>query len=150
MNALDAYLEQVRDRVAADGFAVQHVGGEPGALRYSYTVGLTADPSPEYWISGLLPLQAHGVLADAVRATREHGPLTGRVLLDWSVPFIVRGPVALDEAAVYTATALYPPPTVVAVSQILWPDAAGRYPDEDLYDAAGFPQVLLGLRGETL
>jgi hypothetical protein len=76
--------------------------------------------------------------------TASDGPLPVGVPVDagFSVPFRLRGPVT--GAEVYIAERLQPD-LPVTVLQVLWPDPAGRFPDEPGYDHAGFPQQVLDL-----
>lgn len=149
---LDAYLAMVRTKIDDEALVVQHVlpaGGGPGG--YSYTLGLTDEALPELWIDGLRPKHAAQILEDvAVKATVGGGVEPGVVDVGWSTPLRIRGPVAVEEAEVFVASQMWPHPYVVSVMQVCWPDTAGRFPDDDGYDGARFPQRLLGLRGETL
>lgn len=149
---LTAYLRLMRQRIDQHGAVVQHVlpafGGDLG---YSYTLGLTDAGLPELWIGGLRPSRSEALLLDAARMALEEGGIApGELRLAWSTPFRVRGPVAVEEAAPFVAQQVWPHPYVVSVMQVCWPDTAGRFPDDDGYDEARFPQQLLALRGSTL
>jgi hypothetical protein len=145
------YLDGLRATIAKHGWAVQGVfaaeGQEGGS--FSYTVGMTEAGLPELWVDSLDPRMAAGILNAVGQVQCSRGvALDGEVDAGYSVPFRVRGPVDNEAAEAFTALAMYPHPQIVEVRQVLFPDAAGRFPDEDGYDAEALPQRVLPLRGE--
>lgn len=145
---MDAYLASVAAQIDEHGWMLQAVFGDEPGSGFTYTVGLTARDLPELWLGTLTPQQAGGVLNAAARMLIDGDlPLeAGEVDLGFSVPFRLRGPVDTAEAHVGVASQMHPL-SLVTVWQVLWPDAAGRWPDEPEYDAAGMPQRVLGLAG---
>lgn len=140
--AMDAYLGRVAALIDEHGVMLQAVFGDSVADAFTYTVGLTGRGLPELWLGTLAPEQAGPILNAAAKQTAlEPGPLD----LGFSVPFRIRGPVDVDEAAVGVARQMHPLSDVV-VLQVLWPDEAGLFPDEPGYDER-FPQRVLPLAG---
>lgn len=117
--------EEVWPLVDRCGWFLQLTAGRGGRVPYAYTVGLTGRGLPELVVSGKTPAAA-GDLIEAVLA--EGAPQPGR-------PFdVLLGP-ALQVVGVRStgwllpvAVALYGP-RVQAV-QLVWADAAGRWPGE--------------------
>lgn len=143
----DAYLAHIADLIAERGWAVQAVAGDSFDATFSYTVGLTAKGLPELWIATLHPKQAALLLNTLGDKAVAEGalPLGVPLDIDWSVPVRLRGPVAVDTAEVFVASAVYPDAQVTVV-QVLWPDDAGVFPDEVGYNERRYPQRLLGPR----
>lgn len=144
------YLTGLEELVAEHGFAVQGVFGDTADESFSYTVGMTKAGLPELWIATLDPRMAAQLL-NALGALQlsSDKPLEGEVDCGWTVPFQVRGPVDVEAASVGVALKLYPHPQLVTVSQVMFPDPAGRFPDDEAgYDFASLPQRVLALRGE--
>lgn len=144
---MDAYLATVAAQIDEHGWMLQGVFGDKAEDAFTYTVGLTGRGLPELWLGTLSPQQAGGVLNAAAQRLVD-GDLRlepGEVDLGFSVPFRLRGPCDADEAHVGVARQMHPL-SVVSVWQVLWPDAAGRWPDEPEYDRE-LPQRLLGLAG---
>lgn len=149
--AVDGYLQQVVDLIDKHGWAVQGVFGQDHAWEaFSYTVGLTAEGLPELWIGSLGPTQSTPILnALAERLVTERAlPADEPVDVGYSVPFRIRGPVEYSAAEAFVAGRLYDDANVT-VLQVLFPDAAGVFPDEDGYDNARFPQRVLPLPEEV-
>lgn len=145
-SAYAAHLKHLADLIARDGFALQFVIGENPAGTFGYTVGLTARGLPELWIGSLHPQQAGEFLADIAHLQLESGkPLEpGLVDAGYTHPFRIRGPVVVDAAQVFLASAIADRP--VTVMQVLWCDLAGRYPGDPDYSIR-WMQRLLPLAG---
>ena len=148
-----ALLATARTNIAAHRIHITAVGGDADHLPFAYTAGLTPFYLPELWCSALGGLAQVGAVLNAAAAAafdavEDGGLREGLLELDYSVPFKVRH-VRTDAARVNLTRALYPH-AVLLVSQVLWPDVDGRYPDERAYDRARFPQDLLPLHRSSV
>lgn len=145
------FLASVAERVREHGWIVQGVVGEEPSETFGYTVGLHAKGLPELWIGTLNPTtQGADVLNDIAAAAVGGLPLevglVGRTAADWQMPLRLVGPVDLDDAGVNVAKVFAREDSndePLQVLQVLWPDADGRFPDEDGYDHDAFPQRVL-------
>lgn len=119
-------LDLLRDQIDAHRFTTLSVGGSRSQAEFSYTVGLTEHGVPELVVVGLRA-------ADAARLL----DLWGDHLLDTSLVLpgetLESGPwcmeaVAVDrpEQTLVAADALYGPD--LRALQLVWADAAGRFP----------------------
>lgn len=144
---VQAYLGDVASAMAEHGYTLQAVFGSRPGDAFTYTVGLTGVGLPELWLGTLAPEQAGAILRELVDRIREAHPTGGSlepgpIDAGFTVGFRLRGPVDPVEAQVGLARQMHPL-SEVSVMQVLWPDDAGRFPDEAAYDAGRFPQRLL-------
>lgn len=150
--------EQEKNRLKLQGFledklkwhAYTHIAVDDDALplaeRFVHTIGRARAGKPELIVTGCAEASyAMDLISDVVAHELRNGPLAdgplpagaSRVALmlrDVSSPFVRNRRVA-------QATSRYGP--AIRVVQIVWPDPAGRFPDDAAYDAAGCPQQLL-------
>lgn len=148
---LDRVMEDVLAKIAAHGWMVQGVFGDTAESVFSYTVGLTEKGLPELFVATLDPRQATPILNDLARlaVARQGLPVDEDIDIDYSIPFRLRGRCLPRDAEAFTAISLYGEQGV-DVMQVLWQDAAGRFPTEQGYDQAGFPQRLLPCHGPCI
>lgn len=133
----DAYLETVRAAIEAQGLFIQYVGPAPAArnLPYAYTVGLTPSGRPELIVVNLSFSMMQVILSEMAVRTRAGDGLSpgdrhSRIVQDYDLAVV--GPADDDSYPVHIARAVYPgagPPV-----QVVWPDAAGRFPWQAGYD----------------
>lgn len=142
---MDAYQLHLLRLIETHGHAVQGViaeEDEPGS-GYAYTVGRTTMGEPELLVTGLCCLECAAGLLN--RAAEVGGLVAGQVRDD-----LGDAPLRVLEAdprtaEVFMAEDFYP--TGFELLQLVWPDDAGRYPDELHYDHARRPQALHPRRG---
>ena len=139
-----AWLDQEDAHLAAvireHRWAVQHVGPgeEPGQPPFAYTIGLFGLGHPELVVSGVGSSVAHGMLtwvAGLVAAGRDlvpgellHREPGGRLVVEVCPN---PGDVVLGANRWYHR----PPEHSVPAYQLTWPDAQGRFPWEEGYEA---------------
>jgi hypothetical protein len=142
----DEMLGRLAEMVSRSGWALQGVFGDTVESVFTYTVGLTEAGLPELWAGSLDPRQAGQFLNVLARRALDLGglPVGEPVDAGFNVPFRLRGPVQPRAGEAFAAFQMYGE-DAVALLQVLWPDAADKYPDEWGYDHAGFPQRLLPL-----
>jgi hypothetical protein len=143
----DEMLGRLAEMVSRSGWALQGVFGDTVESVFTYTVGLTEAGLPELWLGSLDPRQAGAVLNGLavmhLAAAADGGlPVGEPVDCEFSVRFRLRGPVQARAGETFAAFQMYGE-EAVSLLQVLWPDAAGKYPDEWGYDHAAFPQRLL-------
>lgn len=148
---MQQFYAKVRAMVREHGWIVQGVmptaADPPGTIPFAYTIGLTDAGLPELIISwpgqpgmarDLLNNAAGGHLKDEI----QHGQI-----LDY-VANIPSRAIAADphKAEIQQAYNYVNDPDRVRdkirLIQILWPDANGRFPDEDGYNFVDFPQEM--------
>lgn len=134
--AFDRYLTTVvKPKLAEHGWLVQGVmavsGSPDDAPGFFYTIGMTPAGLPELLLVGMPHEMAHHVLTAAVnRHLADEIKAGDEVDLDFSVPF--RFAAVDDDTTRKLATvarAAFPATTVRAL-QIMFPDTAGRWPDD--------------------
>ncbi|HEX7385820.1 MAG TPA: DUF4262 domain-containing protein [Castellaniella sp.] len=118
---------------------------------FVHTVGRARSGKPELIVTGqidsrramdlisdVVAYEARGgVLRDGERLTPDQARIS-LVLKDVSTPFV-------RDKRVVQATSRFG--SGIRVIQVVWPDGAGRFPDEPGYDAAGCPQQALWRAG---
>jgi hypothetical protein len=147
MDPIEAVLEQHRAIIDRVGWAVTMVGAGDRDRGFAYTVGLTALSAPEFVIAGLPSGVMQNLLNDLAVRVVSHGE---RFTSGQRVSGLIRGydAIIVDGAKssrlptniayeIYGADA-------VTRQQVVWPDAAGRYPWDALYGYAAKVQPLIG------
>lgn len=132
MDNIDEFLAHVRENIDQHGWHAQGVGARPDRPTYTYTVGLTAMGFEELVVVGLLPSQAHEVLTGGVRLLQDGvGLHAGRI-----VQGLLEGlPIKTTDCSnehLNVARSVYG--VEVMAVQLVWPDAAGRFPGEPGHD----------------
>ncbi|MEV0068833.1 MULTISPECIES: DUF4262 domain-containing protein [unclassified Amycolatopsis] len=142
---MSRYIEKVRARVDDYGWCIQHVLTTGSRPSWTYTIGLTAWQLPELVVAGLSPLQGQTLLATTAERVVSDGPLQPGEYIS------VRGVaevevVALAEPSVHlnVAVAIYGP--TVRAMQLVYADAAGRFPWSPEYQNGHGGQPVLGRR----
>jgi hypothetical protein len=101
------------------------------AMSFEYTIGMTEIALPELIVFGLPYRQSHMILHNAAKQMRAGGKpadgwRAGGVLESHQVAFQTLPSFVLTEFACQAA--FYYEPRPVEVMQVVWPDAAGRFP----------------------
>lgn len=132
---MEGVKRKVVDDVAKQGWAATHVFAGENSTSFTYSIGFHATyQHPEVVILNMPYKVAHGLLAIiAERLARgarftepgiEYSEIVGN---GYSVRF---DPTVRDECYL----AHWHSDDECSVMQMLWPDKAGKYPDEDNYD----------------
>jgi hypothetical protein len=134
--ALQQVLDRLESLIARHGVAIVSVGAARDAPAFSYTVGLSDDGLPELLVTGLPPEVAQPVLNDlAVRLRRDGALPVSEPLADVfaGMPAVLQE-VPFARCAAYVRVAADRRQGPLRVLQLIWPDAAGRFPWEAGYD----------------
>lgn len=123
-------LRQLEELIARHGVAVITVGPARDAPSFSYTVGLSDDGLPELLVLGLPAEVAQPVLNTLAARLRREGALRlNEPLTDvFAGTTAVLHEVPLARSAPYVRVAAHRRAGVLRVLQLIWPDAAGRFP----------------------
>ncbi len=129
-----AYRERLQEIADGEGFAIQHVMGEGDPAPsppFSYTVGLAAAGHHELAVAGLHPAAAQAILDSLARRSLAGDPpapgdrIAGQ--LQGGYELGVRDcPEGLHRQLALAAR----DGAIPAARQILWPDTAGRLPED--------------------
>jgi len=144
---MDVVRQHVESNVAQWGHAVIGVMPAADAAGSSYTVGLADRGWPELLLTGITGDQGRGMLNAVVDRlkTSDQRPADGLMLIDvMNVPLRLR---TVETAAGRKWTKVASDRHVRGgnqadthrVVQVLWPDRAGIFPDDDRYDGVGLP-----------
>lgn len=155
------------DRVGWSAIAVFPTGEDPGwpySYPFIYTIGFALRGWPDVIVVGLPHGVGHQLCHNAFEQMKEGGPwVVGQERDDVLESFTMRvGSVSPDRRDEHlTITGWYydrvAEEVITAATddrdrlgivpwkavQIVWPDAVGKFPDDELYDFEGCPQVLL-------
>jgi len=141
----EEYLDEVRETVRVNGWAVQAV--EDDRRPFAYTIGLHDRGLPELLVTGLSPERAARVLNDVAGAT-----VGGRVLDPGAHIAVGAGPlleiveVEHPDAHMDFAVALGGPD--VRALQLVWADDRGRWPWAANWGHGRPRQPVLGVRAQ--
>ncbi|WP_067688625.1 DUF4262 domain-containing protein [Actinoplanes awajinensis] len=145
----DFFREQT-EIIQQYGWAVVHVlpsDEDPeGTVPFAYTVGLTADGRPELLIAGLPPDLGHQLLNELAGRVHEeharfrHGRRVSDLIVEQDVTILTGTPT--EELWPGAALARYGRSTSL-LQQIVWPDPGNRFPWQEGYDTADYPQPLI-------
>jgi hypothetical protein len=135
---VDAYMVEVRDRVARFGWAIQGVFDNETGLNFAYTVGLTARRQPELVATGAIAIEYLSKILNAAAPLNVTGNQTEVTVTneDGEHPVVLRVRAVTANSPNFrlgTARRLYGSLRVAAV-QLLWPSDDGTYPDDDAWD----------------
>lgn len=142
---LEAYLDDLRAKMAQFGHAIQQLGGRPGTAVLSYTIGLRAVALPELIMIGGVPGQAQQQILNDLAARMRVGdePVVGKrdpaVLEGVDVTFIEVTDTTTEYFAI--ANKLQKP---FRALQVVWPDTGNRFPWEPGWEYGPNVQPLLG------
>lgn len=144
-NGSDDLVGNALAQVAAGRWAVTGVFSDDLGPAFAYTTGLTEFSRPELLIYGLEPELAGPILNRAAELLIDDealfdAPRIGRILRP---PYQVAALPAVDTAELTVTRLLYGPD--VPVVQLIWPDAAGRFPWEPGYAYPLDAQPLSGI-----
>ncbi len=136
-------LDDLRDKIAAFGWAVRNIADPDPAKCLSYTVGLTAHDHPEVVMTGLPPEVGHAFLNIVGEIVVREG---GRFVAGEATTELADGPAmpvleVLNKTALTAVEAIYGD---VPALQIVWTDSGGRLPWEPGYANPLGSQPLLG------
>ena len=144
---LDKILEVARANIERVGHHVQGVGPCPDVSpTWAYNVGLTELERPEVVIIGVpWPICGH-CLNDLVARAKTDGWVTDEVLdrVFSGYPAILKDATEHDDYPLAVAHQVYPD-REIRVRQLFWPDPQLRFPWDDGYDQAAFPQLDLSV-----
>jgi hypothetical protein len=131
-------------------FATEEELGQPGTEAFTYTVGLLAEHNhPDLIVMGMMHEQAHSVLYSAYQAILRGVRFTPdtystEVLAGLRVAFLE----VLDPLGAYPMSMVNHLFGQVIGYQLVWPDAADRFPwDSDFAEEYRDRQPLLGIWG---
>ncbi len=131
-------IEQIRQRVRAQGWDVVSVPAQAGIPPHSYTAGLALGGLHEFIVFGFSPELARPVLSDLAQRERDGERFPTNVGLEDVLPGmpVVLLEVPQVEAAHYLVAARDCAPTNLRALQIVWPDGRDLFPWQDGYDEA--------------
>lgn len=142
---LAVYLDDIRDKIARYGHAVQQVGGAPGSPVWSYTIGLRAVLLPELIIVGGVAGQAQQQILNTLAARMRTGD---ELAVGKRDPAVLEGVEVTYLEVADTTTELFTIANHVQSAfralQVVWPDTENRFPWEPGYGFAPGAQPLLG------
>lgn len=155
-DSMDEVRMRVEQMIADSGHAVISVPPSEEHAGMTYSIGLIDGGWPELLITGIVGNQGVMIINAVVEKLRcgDSRPTAGMTIEQAvSVPLRLRavdirdsGPYARVARERHHRTGSAIPFEAI---QILWPDAAGRFPDEDGYDGRGLPhQVLVGVEND--
>lgn len=133
------FMQQQAKNISTYGHEIRVVfptAEEPGHV-FGYTIGRTAFDYPELLITGPLQPDHIGGLLNTIAEIPDL--VTGRVLTTEELngqlgPYPAKLMTVTDLAAAQMFGVLKLFPEGASALQVLWPDAEGRFPDEDGYD----------------
>ena len=153
---LDEFFEEQSRLIDKYGWTVVHVeptdDDPPGAVPFGYTVGLTEIGLAEVAIAGV-PLDVTGSLLNEIagRITWDgvrlaHGQRVTGLVTDHDLLVVAGDPT--DE--VFPGSAMYRyGEERVRLCQLVWPDPSGRFPWQEGYAVASWPQPAIGVAAAT-
>lgn len=140
---LDDYLDLLRAKVLAHGWALQYV--ESDRRPFAYTIGLHDRGLPELLVTGLAPKQSGWLLNTFARRTVAGGrPTVGHQMFLPARTRLEIVQVEHPDAHMGMAIALQGP--AVTAVQLVWADGHGRWPWGPGFDDGRRHQPVLGSR----
>lgn len=145
---MQALLVQIEEHVRTQGRAVISVMGDPGNARgypYAYSIGHADKGNPELMLTSLGGETATYLVNAVAKALEERGWKTDpdeRIALERVSIRILPAEGFEVEAGGARSRAEEKEIEDLRFLQILWPDAEGRFPDEEDYDHETFPQPI--------
>jgi hypothetical protein len=137
------YLDLLREKILAKGWAVQYV--EDDRRPFAYTIGLHDRGLPELLVTGLDPRPALWLLNTfARRALGGKAPKAGKQVWLPAGTRVELVRVAQPDAHLYMAVAIEGPE--IEAVQLVWADGRGRWPWAPGFDDGRRPQPVLGAR----
>lgn len=148
---VDEFIAKLEPLIDKHGFAGLMIQGDTPEDSFTYSVGLTDQQWPEMVVMMNNPQIALTILNSTIYKLlgSERRPVDGMVVTEaLTVPVRLRelsstAVLGHFKGALRRANNQGKPNEAVSGFQILWPDADGRFPDEDGYDYERFPQPLL-------
>ncbi len=150
--------EKIDQMVEQQGFAIMTAAHDPEYGTFSYTIGLAKRWWPELVLTSLGPQSARMILKETVRRLTAIDTIpTAGMVVEKAVNTPLRlGPIADKYLSGHLILAndramrkgygslenTANGPSLPAL-QVIWPDTAGLYPDNPLYDHERLPQPLL-------
>jgi hypothetical protein len=143
---LGDYLDLVREKILARGWAVQFVEDE--RRPFAYTIGLHQRALPELLVTGLAPKQSLWLLNTfAKRALVGRRPTAGDQV---SLPAGTRLElVDVEHPDAHMGIAIAIEGTDIAAVQLVWADDRGRWPWAPGFDDGQRRQPVLGRRARS-
>jgi hypothetical protein len=137
-------LEDLRQKIAAHGWAIRNVSDADPEKCLSYTIGLTAHGHPEVVMTGLPPEVGSAFLNIVGEIVVREG---GRFTAGEATTELADGPampviVVADKSELAAVSAIYGDAPAL---QIVWTDSGGRLPWETGYANPPGSQRLLGV-----
>jgi Domain of unknown function (DUF4262) len=139
---LDDYLDLLRGKILANGWAVQYVEDR---RPFAYTIGLHDRGLPELLVTGLEPRQSLWLLNTfARRALVDGTPKAGNQVRLPAGTHVEVVEVDRPDAHLYMAVNIEGPK--VEAVQLVWADGRGRWPWVPGFDDGRRPQPVFGKR----
>jgi hypothetical protein len=140
---IDDYLDLLREKIGAHGWAVQYV--EDDRRPFAYTVGLHARGLPELLVTGLDPRQSLWLLNSFARRALIGGtPSAGNQV--WLPAGTRVEVVEVDNPDAHLCMAADIAGSEIEAVQLVWADGRGRWPWGPGFDDGRRPQPVFGRR----
>jgi hypothetical protein len=140
---LDDYLDLLREKIVAKGWAVQYV--EDDRRPFAYTIGLHDRGLPALLVTGLDPRQSLWLLNTfARRALVGQKPKAGNQL--WLPAGTRVEVVEVDHPDAHLYMAVNIAGSEIEAVQLVWADGRGRWPWAPGFDDGRRPQPVFGKR----
>ncbi len=137
---MDYVKQHVEPLIRRHGWMIQGVGGDE-ELSFAYTIGLTERSNhPELLVFALPPEVFHPILNELAGRVVRGGqvlPLRHRIddVANYPIQLIpIARPYRTSQYIFFNVARCYHQTVIVEAVQLVWPDAAGRFPWEDGFD----------------
>ncbi len=136
---MDYVKQHVEPLIRRHGWMIQGVGGRDGELSYAYTIGLNKLSHPDILVFGLPPDIGHSILNELAGRVVQGGILP----LQYPIHDVANHPLRLlpiarayrtGQYAFFNVARWYYRAVIVDAVQLVWPDAAGRFPWDEGFD----------------
>ena len=138
------YLDVLRGKIAAHGWAVQYV--EVDRMPFAYTIGLHDRGLPEFLVTGLAPRTALWLLNTFAKRVLRDGrmpPVGEQVWLPARTRVEL---VTVDHPDAHMGLAVGIEGPAISAIQLVWADGRGRWPWAPGFNDGRQPQAVLGER----
>lgn len=130
--AMSQYAQNMWDTIQLYGIGLN--GVDDAEPPFVYTVGRTLDQHPELIINGYMPMNYHATILNAVHQKetllRPGQVLDGYLSSGYKLKVLRADPV---KAQMNLARGMFDSVGGITALQLVWPDPAGIFPDEDGY-----------------